>query len=110
MVEIAEQALAPVVPEPKAGFTRYIRREPLGVILTIAPWNYPFLTAVNTVVPGLIAGNAVILKAASQTILTGRALPAGHGPGRRAKGLVPSSRARPRRHGAHPVRRPRAIT
>jgi acyl-CoA reductase-like NAD-dependent aldehyde dehydrogenase len=71
MVEIAEQALAPLMPEPKAGFTRYVRRDPLGVILTIAPWNYPFLTAVNTVVPGLIAGNAVILKAASQTILTG---------------------------------------
>jgi acyl-CoA reductase-like NAD-dependent aldehyde dehydrogenase len=71
MAGIAEQALAPVAPEPKTGFTRYVRRDPLGVILTIAPWNYPFLTAVNTVVPGLIAGNAVILKAASQTILTG---------------------------------------
>lgn len=71
MVEIAETALAPLTPEPKAGFTRYIRRDPLGVILTVAPWNYPFLTAVNTVVPGIIAGNAVILKAASQTILTG---------------------------------------
>ena len=73
MAEIAEAALAPVVPEPKADFTRYIRREPLGIILTIAPWNYPFLTAVNTVVPGLIAGNAVILKAASQTIPPGSA-------------------------------------
>ncbi|MGE5510527.1 MAG: aldehyde dehydrogenase family protein [Bacteroidota bacterium] len=71
MAGIAEQALAPVAPEPKTGFTRYVRRDPLGVILTVAPWNYPFLTAVNTVVPGLIAGNAVILKAASQTILTG---------------------------------------
>jgi acyl-CoA reductase-like NAD-dependent aldehyde dehydrogenase len=71
MVSIAEQALAPLVPEPKAGFKRYIRREPLGVALVIAPWNYPYLTAVNTVVPALIAGNAVILKAASQTILTG---------------------------------------
>ena len=71
MVEIAETSLAPLTPEPKAGFTRFIRRDPLGVILTVAPWNYPFLTAVNTVVPGLIAGNAVILKAASQAILTG---------------------------------------
>lgn len=71
MVEIAETALAPLMPEPNAGFTRFVRRDPLGVILTVAPWNYPFLTAVNTVVPGLIAGNAVILKAASQTILTG---------------------------------------
>ena len=71
MVAIAADALAPVVPAPKAGFTRYIRRDPLGLVLTIAPWNYPYLTAVNTVVPGLMAGNAVILKAASQTILTG---------------------------------------
>ncbi len=71
MAEIAEDSLAPVVPSAKAGFSRFIRRDPLGLVLTIAPWNYPFLTAVNTVVPGLIAGNAVILKAASQTILTG---------------------------------------
>lgn len=71
MVEIAADALAPVVPPARPGFTRYIRRDPLGVIFTIAPWNYPFLTAVNTIVPGLIAGNAVLLKAASQTILTG---------------------------------------
>lgn len=71
MAGIAEAALAPVAPEPKTGFTRHIRRQPLGIVLVIAPWNYPYLTAVNTVVPGLIAGNAVILKAASQTILTG---------------------------------------
>lgn len=71
MTAIAEEGLAPVVPAAKDGFTREIRRVPLGVIFTIAPWNYPFLTAVNTIVPGLMAGNAVILKAASQTILTG---------------------------------------
>src|SRR5690606_9178096 len=65
MAGIAAEALAPVVPEPKAGFKRYIRRDPLGIVLVIAPWNYPYLTAVNTVVPALIAGNAVILKAAS---------------------------------------------
>jgi acyl-CoA reductase-like NAD-dependent aldehyde dehydrogenase len=71
MVEIAAEALAPITPAAKDGFARYIRRDPLGLILTVAPWNYPYLTAVNTVVPGLIAGNALILKAASQTILTG---------------------------------------
>jgi acyl-CoA reductase-like NAD-dependent aldehyde dehydrogenase len=71
MVSIAETALAPIVPPPKAGFKRLIERAPVGVVLTIAPWNYPYLTAVNTIVPALIAGNAVLLKAASQTLLTG---------------------------------------
>ena len=42
-----------------------IAREPLGIVLVIAPWNYPFLTAVNTIVPALMAGNAVILKHAA---------------------------------------------
>src|SRR5690606_24907959 len=63
MAGIAEEALAPIVPEPKSGFKRHIRREPLGLVLVIAPWNYPYLTAVNTVVPALISGNAVFLKA-----------------------------------------------
>ena len=71
MVSIAEAALAPVVPAPKDGFRRMIKREPLGVVLTVAPWNYPFLTAVNTIVPALMAGNAVLLKCATQTMLTG---------------------------------------
>jgi acyl-CoA reductase-like NAD-dependent aldehyde dehydrogenase len=71
MAAIAEEALAPVVPEAKAGFRRMIKREPLGIVLVIAPWNYPYLTAVNAVVPALIAGNAVILKTAAQTLLTG---------------------------------------
>lgn len=68
---IAEDALAPFVPAPKAGFTRIIKREPLGIVLVIAPWNYPYLTAINSIVPALIAGNAVILKHAAQTILVG---------------------------------------
>jgi acyl-CoA reductase-like NAD-dependent aldehyde dehydrogenase len=72
MIAIAEGALAPVKPEAKAGFTRMVRRAPIGLVLTIAPWNYPYLTAVNTVVPALMAGNAVILKHAAQTILVGR--------------------------------------
>ena len=71
MIAIAEAALAPVVPEPRAGFTRYVAREPAGLVFTIAPWNYPYLTAVNTVVPALMAGNAVILKHAAQTLLVG---------------------------------------
>lgn len=71
MVEIAEDALKPYVPPEKPGFRRYIAREPVGLVLVIAPWNYPYLTAVNSIVPGLIAGNAVILKHASQTLLAG---------------------------------------
>ena len=71
MIAIAADALAPVVPDPRPGFRRYIRREPLGIVLTIAPWNYPYLTAVNSVVPALMAGNAVILKHAAQTLLVG---------------------------------------
>ena len=71
LASIAEEALAPVVPEEKAGFRRMIKREPLGAVLVIAPWNYPYLTAVNGVVPALIAGNAVILKTAAQTRHTG---------------------------------------
>jgi len=71
IISIAEAALAPVVPAPKAGFERFIRREPLGTVLTIAPWNYPYLTAVNSIIPALMAGNAVVLKHAAQTLLVG---------------------------------------
>ncbi len=71
MIACAAQALAPIEPEPIAGFRRYIKREPLGVVLVIAPWNYPYLTAVNSVVPALMAGNVVILKHATQTALVG---------------------------------------
>lgn len=69
MIETAEQALAYVQTQPKPGFTRFIRREPLGVVLTIAAWNYPYLIAVNSVVPAIMAGNAVVLKHSSQTPL-----------------------------------------
>ena len=72
MVGIAESALAPVMASnPKDGFRRYVKKDPLGVVMVIAPWNYPYLTAVNTIVPALIAGNAVILKHAAQTLLAG---------------------------------------
>jgi acyl-CoA reductase-like NAD-dependent aldehyde dehydrogenase len=71
MIGIAESALADLVPAPIDGFRRYIRREPVGVVFVIAPWNYPFLTAVNAVVPALMAGNAVLLKHAAQTFLVG---------------------------------------
>ncbi len=66
---IAEEALGDIRVEPKEGFRRYVRREPLGVVLVIAPWNYPWLTSINAVVAALLAGNAVVLKMAAQTPL-----------------------------------------
>lgn len=48
---------------------RRLRQVPHGVVLVLAPWNYPFLTAVNAVVPALLAGNAVLLKHSDQTPL-----------------------------------------
>ncbi|MBL8906840.1 MAG: aldehyde dehydrogenase family protein [Rhizobiales bacterium] len=69
MISIAESSLARIDPGPKEGFLRYIKREPLGVVLTIAPWNYPYLTAVNSIIPALMAGNSVVLKHAAQTLL-----------------------------------------
>jgi acyl-CoA reductase-like NAD-dependent aldehyde dehydrogenase len=71
MIELAAEALALSIKPEKEGFTRYITREALGTVMVIAPWNYPFLTAVNSIVPGLMAGNSIILKHASQTLLAG---------------------------------------
>ena len=77
MVAMAAEALADVATVPKAGFTRFIRRAPLGVVFVVAPWNYPYLTAVNAIVPALLAGNAVILKHSAQTPLVAEAFAAG---------------------------------
>jgi len=71
MIAIAPQALAALEADPLTGFRRYIKREPMGTVLVVAPWNYPYLTAVNTIIPALMAGNSVILKHASQTLLVG---------------------------------------
>jgi acyl-CoA reductase-like NAD-dependent aldehyde dehydrogenase len=69
MLALADEALVDVLLPRKAGFVRFVRREPLGVVLTIAPWNYPYLTAVNAVMPALAAGNAVLLRHSAQTPL-----------------------------------------
>src|SRR5689334_10061508 len=69
MIDIAPEALADVEAGPKADFIRFVRREPLGVVFTVAAWNYPYLIAVNSVVPAIMAGNAVVLKHSAQTPL-----------------------------------------
>jgi acyl-CoA reductase-like NAD-dependent aldehyde dehydrogenase len=69
MIAIAPAALADIDVGPKSGFTRFLRREPLGVVFTVAAWNYPYLIAVNSVVPALMAGNVVVLKHSAQTPL-----------------------------------------
>lgn len=74
MADIAATALAPLVIEDSSNFERRILREPHGVVLVIAPWNYPYMTAINTVVPALIAGNTVALKHSTQTLLAGEHL------------------------------------
>jgi len=71
MIDIAEDSLKAYVPAQKDGFRRYVKHVPLGVVMVIAPWNYPYLTAVNTIIPALMAGNTVILKHATQTLLAG---------------------------------------
>jgi len=76
MAQIAQDALAPLVVEDSATFRRVIKRVPHGVVLVVAPWNYPYMTAINTVAPALIAGNAVMLKHASQTPLVGERMAA----------------------------------
>src|SRR5262245_9518187 len=71
MCRIAEAALADEPLPPKAGFDRFIRHEPLGIVLDVAAWNYPLLIAVNVIVPALLAGNAVLVKHARLTPLCG---------------------------------------
>jgi acyl-CoA reductase-like NAD-dependent aldehyde dehydrogenase len=71
LVALSDDALAPMTPAQARGVRRAVKRTPVGIVLVIAPWNYPYLTAVNSIVPALLAGNAVILKHAAQTILAG---------------------------------------
>lgn len=76
LLDLAEVALADDVPAPIPGYERRIKRMPAGVVLVIAPWNYPYLTAINTIVPALLAGNAVVLKHSAQTLLVGERIAA----------------------------------
>lgn len=74
MADVAEDSLAPMIIEDSDAFLRQIKRVPWGVVMVVAPWNYPYMTAINTVAPALIAGNSVILKHAGQTLQVGERL------------------------------------
>ena len=74
MADVAAECLAPTVIEDSDAFKRQIKHVPWGVVLVVAPWNYPYMTAINTIAPALIAGNTVILKHASQTLQVGERL------------------------------------
>lgn len=67
MLKISDDTLKDTPGEPQDGFKRYIRKVPLGPILILFPWNYPYLTLVNSLVPALLAGNSVVLKPSPQT-------------------------------------------
>ncbi len=74
MAAIAAETLRPTIIEETDAFHRFLTREPHGIVFVIAPWNYPYLTAINTIVPALMAGNAVVIKHAVQTLLVGERL------------------------------------
>lgn len=71
LVKIAPEVLLnniPVLGEVEAGFKRYLQRHlPVGVVLIIFAWNYPYLILMNSLIPALLAGNTVILKPSPQT-------------------------------------------
>ena len=67
LAALAETVLAPET----VADGRSVLRTPVGLVLVIAPWNYPFLTAANTIVPALLAGNAALLKHSAQTLIAG---------------------------------------
>ncbi len=87
------EALSPLVPAAKDGFKRYVRRDPLGIVLTVAPWNYPYLTAVNSVIPGTDGGQRRHSQSRRADHSCRRTFPERDGQGRPAEGAVPNARA-----------------
>lgn len=69
MIALADEGLAPIKLKEKPGFERWIQREAIGTVLVMAPWNFPYLTAINAILPAILAGNCVILKHSAQTPL-----------------------------------------
>ena len=69
MLSIAEKKLADIDVTKDDNFKSFIKRRALGIVFVIAPWNYPYLVAVNSIIPSMAAGNSVILKHSAQTPL-----------------------------------------
>lgn len=67
LLKISDEALKDTDGEPEKGFKRFIRKVPVGPVLIIFAWNYPYLILVNSLIPALLAGNSVILKPSPQT-------------------------------------------
>ena len=109
MIAIAPQALEDVDVGPKDNFTRFVRREPLGVVFTVAAWNYPYLIAVNSVVPALMAGNVVVLKHSAQTPLAAERFAECLDRRGIAQGRVPGAACLARGHRSHHPRSARRL-
>ena len=69
MLSIAERKLANIDVTKDSNFKSFIKRKALGIVFVIAPWNYPYLVAVNSIIPAMDSGNTVILKHSAQTSL-----------------------------------------
>ncbi len=69
LASIAQKSLADEVLTDEPGFERVITREPVGVVLVIAAWNYPLLVPINSLAAAVLSGNAVLLKHSPQTAL-----------------------------------------
>ena len=69
MLSIAETKLANINVSKDNNFKSFIKRKALGIVFVIAPWNYPYLVAVNSIIPAMASGNTVILKHSAQTPL-----------------------------------------
>lgn len=67
LVSIAEKSLADVPIQNDKTFKKYLRKEALGVVFVIAPWNFPYLCQANIVIPSILSGNAVLVKPSPQT-------------------------------------------
>ncbi|KAL8712920.1 MAG: hypothetical protein Q9220_002778 [cf. Caloplaca sp. 1 TL-2023] len=67
LLKVSDDALKDTEGDPESGFKRYIRKLPVGPVLILFAWNYPYLILVNSLIPALLAGNSVILKPSPQT-------------------------------------------